>query len=58
MAETLADHGHRLNHIDAGIAAIRRDQAADAEGVAHLEARIDRLQGQIDRINRRLDFTD
>ncbi|MGV3549695.1 hypothetical protein [Rhizobium sp.] len=31
------DHGHRLTRLELGVAALRRDQAGDAENVAHLE---------------------
>lgn len=61
----LADHGqkldellHRVSTLEIGIAGLRRDHAADAEARAYLQARVDRMQGQIDRINRRLDLTD
>lgn len=40
------------------IAGIRRDQADDAEVSAHVQARLDRLQEEVDRINRRLDIVD
>ena len=40
------------------IAGIRRDQADDAEVSAHVQARLDRLQEEVDRIKRRLDIAD
>lgn len=49
---------HRLHRIETGIAGLRRDQAADAETVAHLEARLDKLGDRLERIERRLDLTD
>lgn len=49
---------HRLSGVEIGLAGARREQAAEAETVAHLQARVDRMQGQIERINRRLEITD
>ncbi|MGQ9370074.1 hypothetical protein [Azospirillum sp. ST 5-10] len=48
----------RLNDQGRMIAGLRRDQAGDAETVVHLQAQMDRLREQIDRINRRLDLAD
>lgn len=47
---------HRLSVVEIGLAGLRREQATDAETTAHLQARVDRMQGQIDRINERLDI--
>ena len=52
------EHGHRLTRVEIGVAALRRDQAGDAENVAHLESRIDRMRDDIERIKRRLDIVD
>ncbi|MDX2103391.1 MAG: hypothetical protein SF002_12740 [Alphaproteobacteria bacterium] len=52
---TLGEHGRRLTRIEDGLARTRRDQAADAETVAHLQAQVDGLRDQIARIERRLD---
>lgn len=49
---------NRLNRLEEGVARVRRDQANDAETVAHLQAQVDRLREQIERINRRLDLVD
>jgi hypothetical protein len=49
------DHGHRLTRLKIGVAALRRDQAGDAENVAHLESRMDQMRDDIERIKRRLD---
>jgi predicted nucleic acid-binding Zn-ribbon protein len=49
---------NRLNRLEEGVARVRRDQANDAETVAHLQAQVDRLREQIDRINRRLELVD
>lgn len=48
----------RLSELGSGQAAMRRDQALDAEGSAHLAARVDRLRDEIERIKRRLELTD
>lgn len=49
---------HRLSNLEIGFAGLRREHAGDAETVAHLQSRVDRLQGQVDRINQRLELTD
>src|SRR3546814_5026677 len=49
---------HRLSGVEIGLAGVRREQAAEAETVVHLQARVDRMQGQIERINRRLELSD
>lgn len=48
----------RLGRLEEGQARIRRDQASDAETVAHVQARMDRLGDRLDRIERRLDIVD
>ena len=48
----------RLTRVELSTAGLRREQAGDAENVAHLEARIDRLSDEITRIKRRLDIID
>lgn len=58
LREGQREHGHRLNRIEMMVAGLRREPAGDAETVAHLEARLDRLREDIDRIKRRLDITD
>ena len=52
------EHGHRLSRLEVGVAALRRDQADDAENSAHLSARMDAMREEIDRIKRRLDIID
>lgn len=61
----LGEHGqkldellHRVSSLEFGQSGIRRDLAGHSESVSHLQARVDRMQGQIDRINRRLDIDD
>jgi chromosome segregation ATPase len=48
----------RLTRVDLATAGLRREQAGDAENVAYLEARLDKLTGEIDRIKRRLELID
>lgn len=48
---------HRQTDIARQIAGLRREQAGDAETVAHVEARLDRLGERVERIERRLDLT-
>lgn len=48
----------RLSNLELGLAGTRRERAGDAATVAHLQFRVDRLQGQVDRINQRLELTD
>jgi len=40
------------------LAGVRREVAGDAEDIAHLGARIDRLREELDQIKRRLDITE
>jgi hypothetical protein len=58
LRDALMDHGHRLTRIEIGLAGHRRDQSADAAGVAEMGLRIDRLTEKVQRIEHRLDFTD
>ena len=53
---SLREHGHRLSRIEIGIAGLRRDQAQDAEPVAHVEVNLDHSQGRMARIEARLDI--
>jgi len=48
----------RLSRIEEGLARTRRDIGSDAETVAHVQARMDRLGDRLDRIERRLDITE
>ncbi len=54
VRDVQGEHSVRLTELAVGIAGLRRDQAHDAEIGAHLTARVDRLQAEIDRIKRRL----
>ncbi|MBT9369481.1 hypothetical protein [Rhizobium sp. CSW-27] len=58
MREILREQGSRLTRIELGLAVLRRDQGTDAEGVAEMGLRLDRLTDKIHRIGRRLDITD
>lgn len=49
---------HRQNDMARQIAALRREQAGDAETTAHVEARLDRFGERLERIERRLDIAD
>jgi hypothetical protein len=48
----------RLNRLEEGQARGRREQAMDAETVAHVQAQLDRVKGRIARIERRPDIND
>ena len=56
IRESQREHGHRLYRMETELAGLRRDQANDAEGAAHLNARLDRLRDDVDRIKRRLEL--
>ena len=47
---------HRITGVELAIAALRRDNAAQAESDAHLSARMDRQGERLERIERRLDI--
>jgi septal ring factor EnvC (AmiA/AmiB activator) len=48
----------RLSSIERGIAGLKRDDADTVETTAHLQAQVDRLREEIDKINRRLELGD
>jgi hypothetical protein len=48
----------RQNETHAAVVGLRRDQANDAEVVAHVETRLGSPAAKIDRIERRLDLMD
>lgn len=56
--DKLSDLTVRVNEVHSSVIALRRDQVGDAEVVAHIQARMDKMQGEIDRLNRRLDIKD
>ncbi|MBB4284569.1 hypothetical protein [Roseospira goensis] len=57
MGEKLEEALLRLTRLESGQARIRQDLGSHAETEAHLQAQIDRLRADVDRINRRLDLT-
>ncbi len=48
LADRLDEHGDRLSHMEIGMAALRRDQASEAEGSADMGYRLDKLRGRLD----------
>jgi septal ring factor EnvC (AmiA/AmiB activator) len=58
MKDLQREQGHRLSRIELSVAGLRREQAGDAENVAHLEARFDQLREDIERIKKRLEIVD
>jgi hypothetical protein len=56
VKDILREHGSRLTRIEITMAGIRREQANDAENSAHLEARVDRLYEELERVKRRLEI--
>ncbi|MGF6230744.1 putative nucleic acid-binding Zn-ribbon protein [Inquilinus ginsengisoli] len=56
LREVQSEHGRRLLTIESGIASLRREQAGDAETVVNVQAQIDRLREEVQRIKRRLEL--
>ena len=61
----LSEHDERFNEViqrlarvELATAGLRREQAGDAENVAYLGVRMDKLSEEIDRIKRRLELID
>lgn len=48
----------RMKRIELATVGLRREQASDAENVAHLVHRMDRFDSELDRIKRRLELID
>lgn len=48
----------RLTRVELATAGLRREQAGDAENLAYLGLRVDKLNEEIDRIKRRLELID
>ncbi|MEQ9640013.1 MAG: hypothetical protein RIM84_08310 [Alphaproteobacteria bacterium] len=48
----------RLTNIELSLAAMRRENAGDAESIAHAGARVDRLEERLARIEKRLELRD
>ncbi|RJF89044.1 hypothetical protein D3874_20400 [Oleomonas cavernae] len=55
--ERIGDLTLRVNDVQASIAGLRRHQAQDAGVVAHMQAQLDRLRDEIERIKRRLEIS-
>ncbi len=58
MRDTMAEQGQSLTRMEIGLAGLRRDQVADAGGVAEMGLRLDSLVEQVRRIEHRLDLAD
>ncbi|MCX7362805.1 MAG: hypothetical protein NTV97_13240 [Alphaproteobacteria bacterium] len=58
IRQDLRDLKTRQNDTHMAVLALRRDQAQDAEIVAHQRVQMDRLREEIDRIKVRLDLRD
>ncbi|MCB8883274.1 hypothetical protein ACELLULO517_23700 [Acidisoma cellulosilytica] len=54
VIQTQGDHSARLSQLDLGQAGMRRDFAVQAESIALLGMRLDRLGERLERIERRL----
>lgn len=54
----LQDHGQRLTRIEGQLGGLVRDRGDDIEARSHLQAQIDRMRGELDRIKRRLDIVE
>jgi len=58
MREDVQEVLTRMSRLEEGQARGRRDQAGDAETLAHLQAQMDRMREEVARIKRRLDILD
>ncbi len=58
LRDDMIDVKERLVSLERATVASRRDQANDAEHVAHVQAQMDRLAGRLARIERRLDMVE
>jgi len=58
MRADMREMRERQNEVLIAVTSIRRDQAHDAETVAHVQARLDRPGDRLDRVERRLDIHD
>jgi len=57
LRDDVHDMRSRLTSLERAVLASRRDQASDAEHVAHVQEQMDRLTDRIARIERRLEIT-
>ena len=53
-----AEHARRLTRIEAEIGSLVRERGDDMEDRAHIQAQVDRLREDMNRIKRRLDIID
>ena len=53
-----ADHARRLTRIESELGRVIRDRGDDFESRAHLQAQVDRLREELERVKRRLDIID
>ena len=58
LRDDMIDVKERLVSLERATVASRRDQANDAEHVAHVQAQMDRLAGRVARIERRLELVE
>lgn len=58
MLDEFSEIKRRQNDTHSAVLALRRDQVADAETVAHVEARMDKFGERLARIERRMDIAD
>ena len=56
LRDDIHDMRSRLTSLKRAVLASRRDQASDAERVAHVQEQMDRLTDRIARIERRLEI--
>lgn len=58
IKETLRDQGHLFGRLEISLASMRREQSGDAENVALMGLRVDRLVEDVERIKHRLELVD
>lgn len=58
IKETLRDHSQRLGRLEPSLAGMRREQSGDAENVALMGLRLDRLAEDVERIKHCLELVD
>ncbi|MBB1249992.1 hypothetical protein [Rhizobium sp. G21] len=58
MKETLRDHTHGLARLEISMASLRRDRSGDAENIALIGIRVDRLAEDVARIKHHLELID
>jgi hypothetical protein len=58
LREDVGELKLRQSETHRAVLSVRRDQVSDAETVAHVEARMDKLVDRVARIERRLDIAE